>query len=510
MPEPTTPPVAPDSPADPGVALLNVKACPEGLGAVRASAAKAHAYHEKRPYPIYHFKNWKTEELGPLPRCLAHAQRIVEKGARFLFGKGVEITVPGNTKLEEELTRAWKKNRMPARMTALAELAAKEGGIALKFAWNPDRTPSQISIQSLSLATQVQFFYAPHDKQHLLMARVQYPYQQPNGRRMWHREEWTETLQVSYFPISEDDLGRGGDPDKHEWVESERIANPFGLIPIVHIKNVETDQPLGKGDLWELYEVIDDINLAYWHQKRCNQFDSSLNPYFIDLELDDENLKGAAKPGEPIVLNSSSEAVDGKPGPQGKVVFPSGTNDTRESLRQYARDLEKHLDDAAGAVTVDQAEFTNKGNLTAAVLEQLYAGAIELAHEKRKSFGENGIELFLEAMALGLQRHGVTLGVVEATEETWDVSVKWPRHFELSSEERTAEVGLVQEEEVAGYTTHERAIERIAQMNDVKDVAALKEELKKEPTPSPTETLSPPTGGGAGGKQIDPGKQPGG
>ena len=472
---------------DPGLALIGVKACPAGLAALRSASQEAWAYHQLRPYPVWGFRNWRTEDLGPLPRCMSHPKRIVRRGARFLFGKGIEISAPGNEVLEGFLREVWNANMMPARMVAAAEKAGIEGGIALKFAWDPERPKCPVAIQTLSVATDVQFFYDPHDKTRLLMARVQYCYQIPGGKKMWYREEWTATQEIHFYDVTDDSLGQQ-DPDTFMWVESGRKDNPFGLIPLVHVKNLETDDSLGAGDLWELYRTVDDINLSFWHQKRCNQFDSSLNPYFVDLELEDEDLDKPAKPGQPISLQSSNNGVDGQ---QGKVVFPDGRNDTRESLRQYAKDLEKQLNDAAGTVSVDQAEFTNKGNLTAAVLEQLYALLIETTQEKRKSYGQNGLEPFLEALALGLAKIGAgseMIGPVSlANPDSWDVQVKWPAFFELSPEEKQLEVGRVQEEELAGYTSHERAIERIAQMNGITDIPALKEELESEPRPSPTE-----------------------
>jgi len=479
--------------ADPGVLLLGVKARPAGLDSVRSASAEAWAYHTLKPYPLWAFRNWKTEDLGPLPRCMSHAKRIVRRGARFLFGKGIEISAPGNEVLEEFLRHVWASNNMPARMVAAAEKGAIEGQIALKFAWDPSRPKCPVSIQTLSAATDCQFFYDPHDKSRLLMVRVQYCYQPPGGKKMWYREEWTATQEVHYFDVPSESLGKQ-DPDTFTWTESSRAPNPFGVIPVVHIKNLEVDDTLGVGDLWELYRILDDVNLAYWHQKRCNQFDSTINPYFIDLDLEDEDIDKPVRPGQPIALQSTNSHGEGQ---QGKVIFPSGTNDTREALRQYAKDLEKQLNDAAGTVNVDQAEFTNKGNLTTAVLEQLYALLIETTQEKRKSYGQNGIEPFLEALALGLAKIGVGAELIGPASETapdsWDVQVSWPPFFELSPEEKELEVGRTQEEELAGYITHERAIERIAQINGVRDIPALKEELEDEPAPSSTEKATDPT-----------------
>ena len=67
----TIPPL--DVAVDPGIALIGVKGAPAGLSVVRSAAKEAWAYHKLAPYPAYgSYRNWKTEDLGPLPRCMSH------------------------------------------------------------------------------------------------------------------------------------------------------------------------------------------------------------------------------------------------------------------------------------------------------------------------------------------------------------------------------------------------------------------------------------------------------
>jgi len=481
--------------------LIGTKNLPQGLKLLQEQAERAHAYHCLKPYPRFAFTNWKTEDLGPLPRCRAMPKRVVTRGARFLFGKGIEIRCAGNETLEAQLREWWTANQMPARCVAMATQGAIEGGIVLKFGYDPEASPA-LSIQTLSLVNQVRLYYHPHDRTRLLMARVQYPYYDATkGRSYWHREDWTAEDMVIYVPVADDDLGNNGNPDTYpDWVKDadQSGPNPFGLIPIVPVKNLETDDLYGAGDLWEYWGLVDDLNLVWYQMKRSNQFDSELNPYFIDAEIDDEDIDKPAKPGQPIDLKTDPGAGEGK---QAKVVFAEGGNGLRTSMMEYARELRREIEEGAGTVSIDPAAITNMGQLSQAVLTQLYTVLIETTNEKQKSYGQDGIEVFLEAVARGLQHHGVSLGVNEKVTDTYSVEIAWPAPFALTPDEKTAEVGRIQEEQVAGYTTHDRAVEQIAQIEGVRDVKALKEELAKEPKPSPTEGDLALSGGRPGAQQ---------
>ncbi|BDI27998.1 hypothetical protein CCAX7_000490 [Capsulimonas corticalis] len=476
--------------AEQAAALINTRSLPVGLGWLQDKAAEAHAYDVLNPYPLFHFKEWKTEDRGPLPRCMPLAKSIIARGAKWLFGQPLQIHCAENPDLEEFLRKMWRKNKMGARLVAMARQGGCDGGIALKFSYDETaRIP--LSIQSLSLVDEVRLYYDPHNCADLLMARIQYSYfDAVAGKTMWYREEWTDDEEIHYFPLPQESLNTSlgstrlymsynrTDPDTYEgWKISSRAANPFGVIPLTHIKNVETDDLYGAGDLWDLYRVLDRINLTYHLMDKSNQFDAESNPIFIDLDLDEDDIDKPLQPGQPIDAHSAEGEK------QGKVEFPPTGNGLRPAMMEYAKDLKKQILAAASSVEVDQSEFSNKGNLTNAVLAQLYLPQIELTEEKRKSWGEDGLCEFLALVARGLQNVGVDLGVREDDEDSYDVTLAWPPYFQMSQDELTALTGRTQEQEIAGYITHERAIERVAQAEGIEDVTALIEELKTEPPP---------------------------
>jgi hypothetical protein len=481
--------------------LIGTTALPPELASIRQASREARAYHALRPYPEFWFWDWKTEDRGPLPRCMPIARAIVKRGARWLFGKPLAITVPGNETLEEEIQRAWRTNRMPAKMVALAESAALDGGYVLKFAYDDTaitrggaRKKPAIRFQTLSIVDQVRLYFDPHDCDDLLMARVQYSYYDAaQACTMWYREEWTAESEIHYLPVKAQDMGTVGNPDTYTgWTRSpESGENQFGVIPLLPIKNIETADAWGVGDLWDLFRVLDRVHLTRHLMDRSNQFDSEINPVLIDLEPDDEDIDKFLQPGQAQVLKSTEQ------GKSGQYLMPESRGSLRPSMRDYVKDLVSEIRSAVGSVEPDQSEITNVGNMTVAVLRQVYQAQIEVTDEKRKSQGDNGIATFLALVARGLQNAGVPLGVNEADEDTYKVVVKFADYFELSEDEKTIKVGRLQEEQLAGYVTADRAIEEVAALEDREDVANLKDEIAKEPKPSPTEAdpamVTPPT-----------------
>lgn len=470
------------TPQQMAAALINTRALPPGLSRIRELAAESRAYHRLSPYPRFWFKDWKTEERGPLPRCMPVARSIVRRGARWLFGKPLTLSCAGNPKLEEELRKWWQQNRMRARLRAIAEDAALDGGVALKFALDKSNRDRPVSFQTLSITEQVRTFYHPHDRDQLLMVRVQYPYYDAAAdATFYYREEWTDELLVTYNPLKADDLLGSKDPDTYDgWVIATREKNPFGLIPIVPIRNLETDDCWGAGDLWlpddevgaGLYRILDRINLTYHLMDKSNQFDSEINPIFIDAEMDEEDLDRATAPGQARDIKSR----DGDGQQQARVVFPPGGNGLRPAMMDYSKDLRKQFHAAAGSVEIDQAEFTNKGNLTQAVLSQLYAPMLEMTEDKRVSWGDDGLCVFFRKLARGLQNAGLSLGVTD-DDETSEVVIGWPDLIPLTEDEKTARSTRITAQVGGGFLPHERGVKEISELEDRDDVDDIVDEL---------------------------------
>jgi hypothetical protein len=407
--------------------------------------------------------------------------------------------VPRDNPLEDYLRAAWQANRMPTRMVAAAARAAQQGGMALKFAYDK-AAPVPLSFQTLAADT-VRCYYHPHNRNQLLMVRVQYPYQDPvTGNWMLYREEWTAEEEVHYQPIAAQivptwistpqgnvaglpyftALGDNALPDNSgAWGEPQRKPNPFGIIPITPIKNLDADDCDGIGDLWGLFRAVDRVNLIYALMDRSNQFDSQPNLIFLDVDVDQQEADKPLAAGQPASFKSDGDAQGER---KGQIIMAEASGKLRSAMMEHAKDLRSQILAACSSVEVDQAEFTNKGNLTQAVLAQLYGPLIEITDEKRKTYGEDGICKFLESVCVGLTNAGLRLpefkGVKVDDHDTYDVTLKWAPYFALTEEEKQTVVKRLTDEVDAGVMTTERVAEHVAQLEGIEDVAAFLKELK--------------------------------
>jgi hypothetical protein len=490
-------------------ALIGVRRAPVGWEIVRRLATEAEAYFSLTPYPWHHFSEWMTEERGPYPCCMPFGRTSVQRSARWLFGKPVQINAGPQPErgekidnpLEDWLRKAWQANRMPTRMKAGATRGGFQGGMALKFSY--DKTAEvPLSFQTLS-AEHVRGYYDPHNRDRLLMVRIQYPFQDPQtGAWMLFREEWTAQEHVSYAPIPANLVPTGistpqgyaaGVPyfvaaDRElpdvsgAWRDPSRKENPFGLIPVTLIKNLDPDDCHGIGDLWGLFRAYDRVNLTYHLMDKSNQFDSEPNLIFLDVDIDQAEGDRPSMPGQPRSLKS--DEASGGERKQGQVIHSENTGALRPQMMEYAKDLRRQVVAGSGNVEVDPSEFTNKGNLTQAVLSQLYGPLIELTGEKRKTYGEDGICKFLENVCVGLKRSGIRIpeldSVIPDDHNTFDVTLKWPDYFALTEEEKLSVVTRMNTEVSTHLMSHERAVETVAVLEGVDDVADLLEEVKQQ------------------------------
>lgn len=409
-----------------------------------------------------------------MPACRPFVRHITTKGARWLFGKGLDFECDKEN-LTEEINEIWEYNRMNQKMVAAARLAGQSGSIALKFSYDEENKGKEVNIQILDGTEYVRWYYNPHDVDELLMARIQYPYQGDDGKFYWHREDWYPDKLVKYKPRPtshsnmHDTLEGVTDVDEGEgWEPLPDEPNEFGVIPVTQVRNIETGGTFGAGDLWGLWQSIDQINFAYDLAHKHNQLAVWPKRVYIDLmaEGDEAVIDG---PGASESLLSEGD----KPG---QFLQVEVKGDVREHLDNFAKELLYMVYDSSGSVMLRTEDITNKGNLTQSVLTQLYAPLIETTGEKRDSYGENGVCKFLETMSIGLNNLKKGFGEV-------DVQAKWPEFFDLTEDElkilterKTSMVG-------SGLITRERAVKEIARAEGMKDLDEIVKELPPEPAP---------------------------
>lgn len=464
--------------------LLGITVNPPGSDKVKAAARQALAYFKMRPYPGWGFRDWKTEDRGPLPKCRSHAKTIVERSAKWLFGKPITFKCE-NEQIQQRINEIWQNNSMPSKAYFMAVKGGNCGNVALKYAYDETNEVEPVSIQILDGAEHVRWYYDSEDSDKLLMARVQYPYYNYAEKAFyWHREDWTaETLQIyedvptknvtsaSYVDVNElsDSIDSYSD-----WQIATTEPNPFGSIPIQHIKNSETESVYGDGDLWLFWQLVDQINFTYNLANISNQTGVHPGKVYIDLKPESDDAPQGPNGGAGEAESLKSDSEDG--GKQGKVELLEHQGHIREHLETFVNGLVQELFDSAGSVNCDYEEITNKGQMSTAVMKLLFAPLIDTTERKRRLYGEDGICEFFENMCKGLAK----LGVKPFVATNVDIQIEWPPLLEMPEEEKSSYTNRLESAVEDGFVTQDWAARAFAKMEGVQDVdqvvkAALKE-----------------------------------
>ena len=470
--------------------LINTKAPPTGGTLLALEAWQSFDYYHSRPYPAHAFgpQQWPLDK-GPVPTPLPYAKILIDEGAEFMYRGGPpSFDVPGNPDATTLLQQIIETNGLASRWVPLAVRAGNIGTLAAKWSYDANDEDCPIRIAFLSVPEECRVWFDPHDQTRMLMARVQYPYQDPaDGKWKYFREEWTAEEWVTYHPK---DAGSStatsaaslagytqnfGDGDG--WEVDQRLTNDFGVIPIVLIKNrVVEGMPMGAGDCWGSFRLMDRLALTMHGEDRASQLHSDPNLVITNATLGNS---GGLIPGEPLEVNNS----DPEKSADAKLLEPSGT------ARQYAHQTmdrwQSLLYKQVGMSEVDPATVTNKGNLTKAVFEMLYGRTIATCNHKRTQWGQGGMAIFFRKMLIGLANHG-DVKEVRSIDRDLDVNVIWPDYFEATPDDIKAISDRTMGQISGGVLPLERGAKRIAKAEGMPDadIEDLLEELKAMPPKS--------------------------
>lgn len=473
--------------------LINTKFAPEGLDVIRRLAYAARAYHALCPYPVYGFTDWKVEERGKLPQCLPFTRNIVRRGAKWLFGKDIDIVIANSNSMTDLLGNVWREKRMPAKLVTLAEKAALDGSYCLKYFFDEK---GEMVFTILSTIDHVRWYTDPLDEDKVLMARVQFPYfDTVAGRYFMYREEWTDDKWVKYKPmpvkyitgtgpmenavmlvldIPGVPLNKAPDSPDVVWNIEKVEPNRFKTIPMVKIYNLDANSAWGLGDLWYLFNTIDRVNLTYHLMDKSNQFDSVPTTVYIDAVLEDDAIGRPLAPGEQQSIKTDD--IDGS-GLQAKVASIEPGGKLRPYMSEYTKDLMTQVYKASGSVDVDPDSISNKGNLTQSVLAQIYGPLIETTNDKRRNYGTYGLVPFIDKLLYSMRESGLWRGRISIPKEP-AIDLRWADFFPLSEGEIQQRLDRMIQQENVGLTTKDRVIRVMAEVDGITDIQALANELK--------------------------------
>lgn len=436
------------------------------------------------------FVEWDKSRDGPRPICQSLAKIIIDNGAEFLFGSAPKFVVPngytssidgtpvGASALEHLIGAICDMNALQSKFLPLARQAANEGSVWLKFAWTPQNPRRPIAISCLS-PWEVRAYRDPMDADIVQKVRVQIKYSEEDlrGNRQWYlyREVWTPEVLTVYqtLPTTEnDDTQVTGFFVNGEWPIDHEEMNRFGLIPLVQIYNRKlVSESDGIGDLWDIYDILNQYNLTCWLEHRSNQWDVQA----ITAIINADSAPNAIIPGDVVKLNGDESCTIER-------IVPA--NNMRAHIAASRMEWERNALDGAGADRLNPAAITNMGEMTRAVMEMTFYRSVKSAQEKRINWGENGLSLFFEALLEGLSRLPDALARYPALKlarpddpDSYDVVTQWPPMFRLTAQDGQILLANLTTGMEAGLITRQRAVKIAAEVYGIEDADVLLSEL---------------------------------
>jgi len=456
-----------------GEDLINTPHPPTSGYAHAREAWQAADYSNGIPYPSHAFgpAQWPADK-GPLPTPLPYARILVHEGADFIFQGGLPtFHVSADPDADAFLNAVIKANRLPARYNGLARQNGNAGTIAAKFSFDTGADGAPVRITFLSAPEECRVWTDPHDQQRILMARIQYPVRNPaTGNWEYFREEWTNESWVTYAPRPaggasilspmgladySTTMGDGG-----VWSIEAIKPNPFGLIPVTLIKNVATEgSPLGVGDCWGSFRLMDRIALTMHGEDRSNQMHSEPTQVALNATLEG----GPLRPGEVVsIQNTNPEG----PAADMKLLEPTGA--ARQFSHMTIDKWEELLYKSVGLSRLDPATLTNKGNMTRLALMTAYARTVATSDLKRTNWGEAGLCIFFRTMLVGLSRTGA-FKEINNLDEMVDVAAGWPDYFAPTSDDLSVTTDRTVAQVNANLLPQARAATRLATAEGIPD-----------------------------------------
>lgn len=455
--------------------LLNTR-IPAPMQMVMAlSSWQSWDYYHSIPYPAHAFgpQQWASER-GPFPTALPYVETLVRELAEFTFRNGAPtFSVPDDPDADALLQLIIRQNGLSNTWISNAEANGNQGALAVKFSVDLNDKRCPIPINFLSIPQECRIWVDPHDSDHILMARIQYPYREADGKWYYFREEWTEDTWQQYEPreggsasISSaaglpgyaNNLGDGD--DSAEWHPLAPQPNTFGLVPVGIIRNRRTKgNPFGEGDCWHILRLIDRLALTMHGEDRANQFHSEPTVVALNAEIDN---RGQLLPGEP--LSARNLDSDGQPMPNGdkadvKLLEPSGA--ARKWTHEDIDKWEDWIYKAVGVSRVNPTDITNKGNMTELALRIAYGRTISSADRKRELWGNSGMAPFFANLLVALKRMGGIPEVANVPDDV-QVSCEWPNYFEPTPQDVDTITNRTIKQQDNGLATPDMAAERVA------------------------------------------------
>lgn len=266
--------------------------------------------------------------------------------------------------------------------------------------------------------------------------------------------------------------------------EAYREPNKLGFVPVVVIENEDSPLDLSLGDFHRFRPILQRIDLGYHLMDISNQREAF--PNLILLDIEDSSFDRELEVGDAMIMqslmNEEGEQL------QGKAQMLESTGSIKTHMEKYLADQKSHLFEAKGVVMARAEEVTNKGNMTPAVMSQMYAPVTMKLLTRRSSFGRRGILEILKmlakvtSVATGLEEDGMReIAQLHPLDFYNDVQLHWfDAHFPIPELELKAKVDRILLERDANLIRPEDAVRKVAELERLPGASAWIDEMVKE------------------------------
>ena len=271
----------------------------------------------------------------------------------------------------------------------------------------------------------------------------------------WFQRVWDAREEIWYLPCPVDDPAATPVKD-----EARSVVHGLGFVPVVWVRNLPGGEGVDGACTFRA-AIETNIEIDYQLSQAGRGLKYSSDPTLLIKEpatSDSEIVKGA---GNALVVSEKGDA---------KLLEIGGT--AAEAVIAYVRTLREFaLESVHGnRASAEKLAVPQSGR----ALEMMNQGLIWLADNLRISYGEGGIlalaRMVVKASALfALSVRGAPVGVLD---ETQRLSLRWPRWYPLSADDRLKEAQAVATLVGAGQMSRETAVRSVAASHQVNDVEA--------------------------------------
>jgi hypothetical protein len=289
-----------------------------------------------------------------------------------------------------------------------------------------------------------------------------YPDADPSGI-YWFQRIWTSHSEVWHLPWAVND------PTAVPVVDPERsLVHGMGFVPVVWIKNLPGGDGVDGACTFRA-AIETNIEIDYQLSQAGRGLKYSSDPTLLIKEPatgDSEIVKGA---GNALVVSEKGDA---------KLLEIGGT--ACEAVISYVRSLREFALEAVhgNRASADRLTAAQSGR----ALELMNQGLIWLADNLRVSYGDGGVLALLKMVVLAsnvfpLQVMGASVGPIDPLIR---LTLRWPRWYPLSADDRLKEAQAIATLTSAGQLSHETAVKTLAASHGIADVGAELDSIEQD------------------------------